>query len=100
METLSVDQHCGMLTDHIRDRSKAIMDGFKLYVQMFSAIVRGTIVLRLQYPKIPPSFANLADALTGLIFLMGMVIIWENIRSWYQLRKGYPRSQVAMMQNN
>ena len=88
MASLSVDKHCEMLTAHIRDRNAAIMDGFKLYVQMFSAVVGGAVVLRLQYgPDIPSLFAGLSDALAGLIFLMGAVIILENVRSWYDFRK-------------
>jgi hypothetical protein len=87
MASLSVDKHCEMLTAHIRDRSAAITEGFKLFIQMFSAVVGGALLLRLQYPKIAPCFALLADALTGLIFVMGVVIILENVRSWYEYRK-------------
>ena len=79
MPSLSVEKHCDMLTAHVRDRNVAIMEGFKLFVQMFSAVAGGAFVLRLQYPNIPPTFAHRADALTGLIVIMGIVLIWENI---------------------
>ena len=87
MASLSVDTHCEMLMAQIRDRTAGITEGFKLFVQMFSTVVGGSVVLHLQYPNIAPSFALLADALTGLILVMGIVIIWENIRSWRDLRK-------------
>jgi hypothetical protein len=94
MDHLSIDKHCEMLTYHIRDRTSAIMDGFKLYVQMFSALAGGSVLLQLQFGnKIPPNFVTLADALAVLIFLMAVIIILENLRSWFQYRKAL--SEVA-----
>lgn len=87
MATLSVDKHCEMLTGRIRDRVNGIMEGFKLFVRMFSAVVGGAVVLHLQYPTISPSYALRADALIFLIFLTGTIIILENARSWYGDRK-------------
>lgn len=88
METLSVDKNCEMLTAHILNRISAVQDGFKLYVQMFSAILGGAVVLRLQYgPMMPPYFAWLADALATLIFVNAVVTIYENARSWREFRK-------------
>ena len=86
MANLSVDKHCEMLTAHIRDRVTGIMDGFKLFVQLFSAVVGGTVILHLQYPQMVRSFTPLADALTGLILVTGIGIMLENIRSWYEFR--------------
>ena len=88
MDCLSIDKHCEMLTAHIRDRNSAISDGFKLFAQMFSTLVGGAVIARLQYgTKIPAQFANLADALAALIVCVCAIIILENVRSWYQYRK-------------
>jgi hypothetical protein len=85
---LSVDKHCEMLTNHICDRHNLIMEGFKLYVQMFSAIVGGTVALRLQFgDEIPRAFATLADALAVLIFVASALITLENLRGWYGYRE-------------
>jgi hypothetical protein len=85
---LSVDKHCEILTGHIRDRVSAMTDAFKLYVQMFSAIVGGAVVLKLQYKnEVPASFIWLSDALVFLILLTCAVIIIENMRSWYSYRE-------------
>jgi hypothetical protein len=85
---LSVDKHCEMLTDQIRDRNKHIMNAFKLYVQMFSAIVGGSVALRLQSAgKVPVSFSWLVDALALLVFLITAVIISDNVRGWHEYRQ-------------
>jgi hypothetical protein len=84
---LSVDTHCEMLTEHIRDRNDGIMNAFKLFVQMYSLVVGGTMLLRLEYgAQILPSFVWISDALAALIFLMSSVMILENVRSWYEYR--------------
>lgn len=91
---LSTDAHCAMLTEHIRDRHVRIMDGFKLFVQMFSAIVAGAVTLRLQYGEASADrFAVLADALVGLVALAAAVIIADNTRAWRDYR--LKLSQVA-----
>lgn len=83
---LSVDKHCEMITAHIRDRNTMIMDSFKLFVQMFSALVGGAVIVRLQYPGPAESFAYPAVGIGLLIYVISLVMIWENIRSWYQYR--------------
>ena len=87
MASLSVDKHCEMLMNQIRDRVAGTTEGFKLFVQMFTAVVGGAVVLHLQYPDKAASFAGSADALAILISVMGTVIILENIRSWKGLRE-------------
>jgi|GraSoi2013_100cm_1033763.scaffolds.fasta_scaffold19464_3 hypothetical protein len=81
---LSVEKHCEMLSANVRDRIVAIFDGFKLFVQLFSALVGGAVVLRLQYPKgIPASFVTLSNALAILITVAGMILVWDAFRSWH-----------------
>ena len=84
---LSTDTHCEMLVAQIRDKNVSIYDGFKLFVQLFAAIVGGSVVLRLQYgPAMLPYFANLSEALVVLIFATSTVIILENLRSLHQYK--------------
>lgn len=85
---LSDDKHCELLTDHIRDRNTFIMDSFKLFVQMFTALVGGSAAIRLQYyQSAPKSFAWLADGLGLLIFVITTFVILENLRAWHDLRE-------------
>ena len=84
---LSDDKHCEMLSANIRDRTDKILDGFKLYIQLFSAIVGGCVALRLnRESEIPDSFKFLADGLVALNLLTGLIIIGQNMVSWYHMR--------------
>ncbi len=88
METLSVDKHCEMLTSQILERISAIQQSFNLYAQMFSAILGGAVVLRLQYEdKMTPNFACLADVLATLIFINAVVTILRNAYSCQKYRE-------------
>lgn len=85
---LSDDTHCTMLVDQIRDKIAHILEGFKLFVQLFSAIVAGTVTLRLQFGEAESGkFALAADFLVFLVALVTIVIILDNIRSWIALRR-------------
>lgn len=91
---LSTDAHCAMLTALIRDRHVHIMDGFKLFVQLFSAIVAGAVTLRLHYGGASADrFTIFADALVGLVAVAAAVIIGDNTRAWRDYRRKL--SQVA-----
>jgi hypothetical protein len=84
---LEPGKHCELLTQHIRDRNDHIVDGFKLFVQMFTALVGGSVAIRLQYgAKLPQSLALLGDTLAGLIFVATIVLIVDNVRARYGLR--------------
>ena len=84
---LTRDTHCELLVDQIRDKISHILEGFKLYAQLFSAIVAGSVTLKLQYAGQNVSqYARLADALVTLVGVVSAVIIIDNIRSWKLLR--------------
>ena len=88
MDSLSVDKHCEILTSHMRDRISSMRGGFKNFIQMYSAIVGGVVVLSLQYrDKIPPSFETLSNILISLVYFMATIHIVEELCSWYRLRK-------------
>jgi hypothetical protein len=84
---LSNEEHCKLLTLQLLERLKYIMDGFKLFIQVFTALVGGAVAVRLQYgEKTPPSFARLGDALAIIIFIATAALILENLRAWYGYR--------------
>ena|SRR5262249_54104793 len=85
---LSVEKHCEMLSANVRDRIAAMFEGFKLFVQLFSALVGGAVVLRLQYPKgIPASFVTLSNLLAILITIAGVIMVGDALRSWHGHRQ-------------
>lgn len=89
---LKAEKHCEILSDHIRFKSQAMYDGFKLFVQMFSGILGGAIVIRLQYGKsIPVEFVGLSNALVIVVVITVSVIIVDHFRSWYFYRKALTR---------
>lgn len=87
-EELSTDKHCEMLTAHIRDCNARITDGFKLFVQLFSAIVGAAVWLRLQQyqPTLPSTYIWLTDGLTLVVVFTCGIIVADNLRSWYGYR--------------
>ena len=85
---LDPNKHCELLTEHIRDQNQRIGDGFKLFVQMVSAITGGVVWLRVEHPDdILPAYAYVADALMLLVVLVCAVIICDNLRAWHSYRK-------------
>jgi len=77
-----------MLSEAMRDKSKAMTDAFKHFVQTFSALIGGGIALRLAYGadkmKAYETIFNWLLALGGLVFI---ILIIENHRSWLGYRR-------------
>ncbi len=87
MSSLSADTHCEMITQHIRDCNKRISDSFKLFVQLFSAIVGASVWLSLQTTTAPKgTFAWLADGISFLALVVCAVTIIDNLRAWHNYR--------------
>jgi hypothetical protein len=90
---LSTDKHCELLTNLARDKSAAIYDSFKLFVQLFSGIVGGSVVVRLQYGQtVPAGYVALSNALSALVVITCAVMILDAFRSWY----GYSQKLSAV----
>ncbi len=84
---LSTDKHCELLDTNIRDKIATIYASFRLFIQLFSAIIGGSIALYLQGDgKIPPSFALLANALAALVVITCGVMIVDAQFSWRRFR--------------
>jgi hypothetical protein len=86
-QMLSTDMHCEMLTNTIRDKSKAMYDAFKLFVQMFSGVAGGTVLIRLQYvDQISMNFVWLSDSLATLVTITAAFIVVDHYWSWWNYR--------------
>jgi hypothetical protein len=86
---LSIEKHCEMLSAVVRDRLASISDGFKLFVQLFTALVAGVVVMRMTYApeRIPATFAWLSNGLAILITAATVLMVWDAFRSWHGYRK-------------
>ena len=79
---LSSEKHCEMLSANVRHRDEAMVGGFKLFIQLYSAIVGGSLVLRLQSKEaIPPSIVGLSDWLAVLVAVAAMALVIDSFRS-------------------
>jgi hypothetical protein len=86
-ETLTRDKHCEFLSANARDRAAAMADWFKLFVQLYSAIVGGALLLRLQYKAIPANLVSLADWLVVLVIAVSALMVMDSYRAWRRYRK-------------
>jgi hypothetical protein len=85
---LSVDKHCEILSNGIREKSLAMYAGFNLFVQMYAGLLGGAVVLRLQYQdKIPRDLTWLSDALVTLVAFTAVIVLLDHYRSWYDFRQ-------------
>jgi hypothetical protein len=85
---LSPEKHCEMLSANVRDRSEAMRGRFRLFIQLFSALVAGVIVLRVHPPNnIPAGFVFLSDLLACFIVVASVILVWDSFRAWYGQRK-------------
>jgi hypothetical protein len=87
-EMLSREKHCEFLSANVRHRTDALMSWFKLFVQMYGAIVGGALVLRLQYKgEITAKFIILSDVLAGLVAVASIGMVYDAHRAWKGHRK-------------
>ena len=85
---ISTDKDCELLTARLQAQETFIYGGFKLFVQMFSALVGGSVAVRLQYKgQVPTAFVHLSNWLAFLIVGASVIIILDAYRSWYGYRK-------------
>jgi hypothetical protein len=85
---LTAEKHCEMLSANTRDRAASIVNGFRLFVQLYSAIIGGAIVLRLQHgDQIAASFVRLSEFLLILITIASCLMVGDAFRAWLGQRK-------------
>jgi hypothetical protein len=87
--SLSVDTHCAMLAGYMSDRMKDMHDAFRQFLQFYSAILGGSLLLKLQYRAndVQP-LAGYLDALLILAAAVATIVMSENARAWrgYRIR--------------
>lgn len=90
MTSVSKDEEYKYVTSQIIKHIERSVDAFKLFAQLLSAIVGGSVWLRLQIRgadvHLLPTLGCLADILVFLIALICGVMIWDNYRAWYGFR--------------
>lgn len=85
---LTDEKHCELLSAGIRHRSLSMQSNFRLFTQLFTGLVGGSVALRLQYGADMPSvFSHLADALAILITSTCAVLICDAFCAWYGYRR-------------
>ena len=102
MNPLNNEKHCEMLGANARVAGDAMRDGFKLFVQLFSAIVGGSIALRLSasvgQPKLLTNVAPLAVGLVVFVGLASAGLIADSFRSF--LRQRWRLTELAGKDSN
>jgi uncharacterized protein (DUF58 family) len=81
------DKQYEFITSRITDLSNATEDGLKLFVPMFSAILGGSIWLRLQIQgAAPPSYQFLSNWLMVLLTAVCIFLVLYNLWAWWGYR--------------
>jgi hypothetical protein len=94
-DKVSEDKIYEFVTSQIQFREQGAINAFKLFLQVFSAIVGGSIWLSIQSSTSQasrPGFAAISDALVGLVFAVTAIMVAENFRGWL----GYRKAQSKM----
>jgi hypothetical protein len=91
VQPLDNDKHCEILGANARVAGDAMRDGFKMFVQLMSAIVGGAIALRLSGSSIEQStrqteIARLADGFVMFVGIVSGLLIADSFRSWRRNR--------------
>jgi hypothetical protein len=86
---VSDDKQYEFVSEQIRFHVNKIYDSFKLFIQLFSAIVGGSVWLGLQDNS--PRFVVVSDVLVGLIAVVCLVTVFENNQAWRGYRKAQSR---------
>jgi hypothetical protein len=91
--TVSVDKEYEFVSRAVHFHTEKIYDTFKLFIQLSSAIVGGSIALSFQ-PNISaktPIFATLSNTLAVLLVTVCCIIVIDNHRAWIGFRRAQSR---------
>lgn len=85
---LTTDKHCEMLSADARDEAAEMVGGFRLFVQLYSAIVGGAVFFGLQLSdQVTASLVLLSDVFVTLITVASMLLVGDGFRAWWRHRK-------------
>jgi hypothetical protein len=90
---VSEDKEFEYVTSQIVKHVERSVDAFKMFTQLFSAIVGGSIWLSTQHvsPAAAKTYSNLSVCLVVLVTIIASLIIWENYRVWRGFRAAQSR---------
>jgi hypothetical protein len=84
---ISDEKQYDFITSRITDLANATHDSLKLFIPMFSAILGGSIWLRLQIKgEVAATYQTLSDALVLLLTGMCVLIVLYNLWAWWGYR--------------
>jgi hypothetical protein len=86
--TVSEDKEFEYVTSQIIKHVERTVDAFKMFAQLFSVIVGGSIWLSIQSQaqETTKTYANLSNILVTLVTIISSVMIFENYRCWWRFR--------------
>ena len=85
---VSDDKQYEHVSQQVRHHNDRILGSFDLFIRLFSAVVGGAIWLSLQAgaARRGSYYALLSDLLVGLITVMSILMVLENLRAWHGYR--------------
>jgi TRAP-type C4-dicarboxylate transport system permease small subunit len=91
---VSDDKQYEFVSSQVQVYNQRIADAFKLFIQLFSAIVGGSVWLSIQSHINTKSvrFERLSDILVILVAVFCTISILENLRAW----RGYREAQSRL----
>jgi hypothetical protein len=86
--TIPDEKQYEFVTSRVAELATATHSGLKIFLPNYSAIVGGSIGLRLQIKAtVPSAYIYLSDALVGLLTLICVIIVYDNLRAWTGYRE-------------
>ena len=89
---IGIEKQYDFLTERIANLADHTEDGAKLFLSLFSAILAGSIWLRLQTrPPIPTAYLVLSDLLVALLTALCIFMTLYNLQEWWEYRNDLAR---------
>jgi len=84
---ISPEKQFEFITRQIAANTTRMYDAFKLFVQLFSAIVGGSVWLSIQHASAANAYANILNVLAFLVTVIAALTVIVNLSSWYRYRE-------------
>jgi hypothetical protein len=94
---VSIDKEYEFVSSQVQEYNRRVADAFKLFVQLFSLIVGGSVWLSISIQSQPAavksaSYARLSNILAVLVAVYCAFSVVENLRAW----RGYRLAQCRL----